>query len=360
MKTKISAALLFALLLTVTTVFADSPPTNTIPILSMKTGQGATCEDITMDVLLMLLDHNFDGIWVEGAIGSGENAEAAADYCDSTKAIMVLAPGLLQKINNAPLIRWGRYTAHAITADSAFIHPDPDDYKSIDDCANADSILGLITARAADLSDDVADHPSIWYYNIFNEGPARQLKNMLNDTSSVDDYFPSMFTQDTMMTTVCTSSIFAWEKWLSDLQYTGTDGPTVSVCHSMLHSLGDDEWAGFPGMNLGNDTVQANSVNAPGRDDWIDADTFHVFTMAARCNLASRVTVHWIDSADDTSYAVLTDTLTGTAVDFGPFDLAEINPLFWTGDIKQLWLEFTAYSGNVNNNVRVGWITLTE
>jgi hypothetical protein len=85
MKTKISSALLLTLLLTAVTVFADSPPPNTIPILSMKTGQGATCEDITMDVLLMLLDYSFDGIWVEGAIGSGENAEAAANYCDSTK-----------------------------------------------------------------------------------------------------------------------------------------------------------------------------------------------------------------------------------------------------------------------------------
>jgi hypothetical protein len=32
----------------------------------------------------------------------------------------------------------------------------------------------------------------------------------------------------------------------------------------------------------------------------------------------------------------------------------------WTGMVKKLWLEFTAGSGNLSSDVRIGWIRLTE
>lgn len=262
MKTIPSSTLLVTLLLTATvTGFADSPPPNIIPIISMKTGQDVTCTDITMDVVLMLLWHNFDGIWVEGKFT--DYLEDPAVYCDSAKAVMVVAPGPLQGLNNWPPTRWGRYTTHSITSDSAFIHPDTADFKLIDSCSPASSIISDINSRAGGLYNDVAGYDCIWYYDIFNEGPARQLKNMLDDTSTVDDYFPSFFTQDTNMTQVLPDGIFAWEKWKSDSLYRGTDGPLVSTCHSMLHNLPDSIWAGIhPGFYLGTENTQSNSVNA--------------------------------------------------------------------------------------------------
>ena len=239
---------------------SDSPPANTIPVVSIKTGQDVTCTDITMDVLLMLLWHNFDGIWVEGKFT--DYLEAPADYCDSTQAIMIAAPGPLQGLNNWPPTRWGRYSSVGIESVDAFIHPDPDDFKVIADSATAAWIINEIEDRANAVHGQVSDHPCVWYFDIFNEAPARQLGYMLNDTSSIDDYFPSMFTQDTNMTQVLPDGIFAWEKWKSDELY-GEDGPTVSVCHSMLHSIDSLEWAGIsPGFQLGNPLTQSNSVNA--------------------------------------------------------------------------------------------------
>ncbi len=47
---------------------ADSPAPNTIPIIAMKTGQGDTSLDLTMEAILRLLWHNFDGVWLEGWI----------------------------------------------------------------------------------------------------------------------------------------------------------------------------------------------------------------------------------------------------------------------------------------------------
>ncbi len=59
-------------LLTSLTLFSsagsDSPAPNTIPVIAMKTGQGDTSLNLTMEAILRLLWHNFDGVWLEGWI----------------------------------------------------------------------------------------------------------------------------------------------------------------------------------------------------------------------------------------------------------------------------------------------------
>jgi|GEM_PF-6049371 len=42
--------------------FSDSPHSNTIPVIAMKTGQDATCEDVTLEFLCELSWNYFDGI----------------------------------------------------------------------------------------------------------------------------------------------------------------------------------------------------------------------------------------------------------------------------------------------------------
>lgn len=276
MKLRSTLVVLICLLSIAVLSHSDSPPANTIPIISMKTGQGPTCDDITLDNLCMLLGNNFDGIWVEGWLTG--HVATPAELCDSTGATMVLAPSRLQALNNVPSDRWGRYTPANIDSVNAFIHPDTMDFKLIADSAAADSILSVIEDRCEGLHDQASGYSCIWYYDIFNEAPARQLSSMLNDTSSVDDYFPSMYSQDTSMTEVLTSGIFSWEKWKSDELY-GEDGPTVSVCHSMLHTIDSLEWAGYGGIHLGNCTTQANSVNAYFDMEYMDYDGTPPYTL---------------------------------------------------------------------------------
>ncbi|MCD6587570.1 MAG: hypothetical protein J7K88_03370 [Candidatus Fermentibacteraceae bacterium] len=255
------------LLSVVSLALAVAPPANTIPIISMKTGQGTSSFDITMDVLCMLLWHNFDGIWVEGWLTLHQ--EEPAILCDSAQAIMILAPSNLLELTNNTGLRWARYTPYGIQTGSAFMHPDAE-FHSIDSTVYSTSMLSNIESRCSALHDQSVEYDCIWYYDIFNEAAAWQLAYMLNDSSAYDDYFPSVFSQDTNMTEVLPAGIFSWVKWKSDTLY-AAGGPTVSCCFSMLHTIEPYEWAGYPGGTpLGNPHTQANSVRAYFETHYLD------------------------------------------------------------------------------------------
>ncbi len=258
MKSNLSL-LIPAILLVSSVIDAGSPPANTIPIISMKTGQGTSSFDITLDVICQLLWNNFDGIWVEGWLSGHQ--ETPAVLCDSTGAVMVLAPSRLQQYSNAIDSRWARYSEASLQVDSAFIHPDSS-FSSIETKNYATQIITYLNNSCSSLADYESDYDCIWYYDIFNEGPAWQL-NRMNDTDYVyDDYFPNMYTQDTSLSQIDSTGIFSWIKWKSDSMYTG-DIPSVSVCFSSIHHIDSLEWGGFvPGVIGGSLHQQANSVRA--------------------------------------------------------------------------------------------------
>ncbi|MCK5036525.1 MAG: hypothetical protein KAS73_11570 [Candidatus Sabulitectum sp.] len=253
-------SLLFTSLVFLSTLsYSDSPPANTIPIISMKTGQGDTSWDITLDVICELLWNNFDGIWVEGWLSLYQGTPA--ELCDSTGAVMVLAPSELQRYNNCSQNRWARYSVASLQADNAFIHPDSF-FTSIDSTNYATQIISSLNASCDDLADYESNYDCIWYYDIFNEGPAWQLNRMNDDSLVYDDYFPNMYTQDTLLNQIDSTGVFSWIKWKSDSMYTG-DFPSVSVCFSSIHHIDTLEWGGcVPGVIGGTLNQQANSVRA--------------------------------------------------------------------------------------------------
>ncbi|MCK5785893.1 MAG: hypothetical protein KAH54_04955 [Candidatus Sabulitectum sp.] len=262
--------LLFITLLSITpNSFADSPPPNTIPIISMKTGQGVTSQDITLDVLCNLIWHNFDGIWLEGWINSGGQQYNPAVLSDSIGAFVVLAPSRLQGLNNWIPDRWARYTLAGLQASNAFMQPDSY-FVYIDSTVYATSMITNINSRCNILAGDVADFDCVWYYDIFNEAPARQLGRMKDDSLAYDDYFPSMYTQDTMLTEILPSGVFSWVKWKSDSMYTG-DFPSVSVCFSAIHHIDSLEWGGcVPGVIGGSLVQNANAVRAYFNTEYLE------------------------------------------------------------------------------------------
>jgi len=83
---------------------------------------------------------------------------------------------------------------------------------------------------------------------------------MQNDSSSLDDYYPSLYTQDTLMNEINTSGVFSWTKYKSDSTF--NNDITLAICFAMLHTIEEDEWADHPGIHLGTDTIQANSIRA--------------------------------------------------------------------------------------------------
>jgi len=121
MKSRTSSALLLVLLLAAAfSVYADSPPENTIPIISMKTGIESTCEDITMDALLRLLWQNFDGIWISGTFYNNGSAVVPATLCDSAGAYMIVAPTRLAALNFWPDLRRGTHLQPSVTVMPSF------------------------------------------------------------------------------------------------------------------------------------------------------------------------------------------------------------------------------------------------
>jgi hypothetical protein len=110
---------------------------------------------------------------------------------------------------------------------------------------------------------------------------------------------------------------------------------------------------------------QANGLylnTGTGSSDYIDADRFHNLSLAGMSETRTLITVHWIDSDNDTSYIALADaadTLRSVAADLGPWDLSSLSGS-WTGDVKKFWLEFISPNVVSLTDVRIGWVKLTE
>jgi hypothetical protein len=95
-----------------------------------------------------------------------------------------------------------------------------------------------------------------------------------------------------------------------------------------------------------------------GRDDWIDADLYHNFSIAGYSEFQTDITVHWTDSSDDSYSVDIEEELKGTATDIGPVDLYGLSSGDWTGMVKTIWLEFSGT--NLTTDIRIGWVRLTE
>ena len=110
---------------------------------------------------------------------------------------------------------------------------------------------------------------------------------------------------------------------------------------------------------------QANGLylnTGAGSSDYIDADQFHNLSLAGMSETKTVITVHWLDSHENTGYIALTnpaDTLRFVASDLGPWDLSSLSGS-WTGDLKKFWLEFISPNVVSPTDVRIGWVKLTE
>jgi hypothetical protein len=261
------AGLLLAALLSaqLSDLQAGEPPENSIPIIAMKAGQGATSEDISITFLCELLWNYFDGFQIEGWTYSWDPVYDALELGDSTGVLAVLGPSFLCDLESVPARRWGRYDGEAtlLDEDSAFVRPNTE-LTALTDAQDAPDMIDTLHWRCVGLAESVEDLDCIWYYDIFNEGPSWQLDRMLDTDYAVDDFFPSMFTQDTSLSIMDTDGVFSWVKWKSDSIHDANNAytPPVSVCFGGLHTIEDDTWADYPGITLGVFHTQASSVRA--------------------------------------------------------------------------------------------------
>ena len=237
---------------------SGSPPSNSIPVIAMKSGQDSTMCDITLDFLCMLSWHYFDGIEIQGWTGC-EPMTTVADLCDRTGMYATVSPMYLGHLGDLFCDdNWARGSA-AIGAVNAFVQSS-DSGESITAAQDAAAMRDKLIYYCRALIDDEGGWETLWYYDTWNEAPAWQRNRMISESFAYDDYYPGMFTQDTSMSEVLDTGVWSWTSWMLDSL--GSEHPLTST-FSTMHKI--YTWAGYQTLNYPTAPTfhtQANSVRA--------------------------------------------------------------------------------------------------
>jgi hypothetical protein len=237
----------------------SQPPSNTIPVIAMKAGQAEGLYDISIESLCLLNWCYFDGVWLE-AWPYWDPMKKAMALCDSTGMWFVISDPWLGNLGdiwcgNA----WSRYYPEPLSSDCAFIRTDTAGTVIVDSI-DADSLHEEIIWRCNSIIGDEGDYESLWYCDTWNEAPAWQRSRMVSGLYDYDDYTPSLFTMDSSMSEVGTTSTWSWFQFIAD---SIEIGHPVATTASTMHRISN--WAGY--TTDGYDTAPtfhtlANSVRA--------------------------------------------------------------------------------------------------
>jgi hypothetical protein len=240
---------------------ADEPPSNTIPLIAMKAGQAEGLYDISIESLCLLNWCFFDGVWLE-AWPYWDPMEKAMSLCDSTGMWFVISDPWLGNLGdiwcgNA----WSRYYPEPLSSDCAFIRTDTAGMVIVDSI-DAEGLRDEIEWRCNSIIGDEGDYESLWYCDTWNEAPAWQRDRMVHVEDAYDGYVPSLFTMDSSMSEVGTTSTWSWFQFMAD----SIDiGHPVAITFSTMHRILPGEWADY---HTPDDSIaptfhtQANSVRA--------------------------------------------------------------------------------------------------
>jgi hypothetical protein len=235
--------------------FADSPPRNTIPVITWRSGIGTECENITPLLICKLIWNYIDGIQITGWIADNSATWDPLHWCDSIGAHVIFGPSRLWNFGGNKSDWFARFDSVTIDMDNAYIQPD----------SVGDTIVDSMTAAL--MSDTLSDECStlaaradsfdcIWFMNTWDEGPSYQFNRMTTTSAPYDDYMPNMYTQDTTMSHIDSTGVFAWIKYLYEQE---DSVRAFSVNFASLHSISN--WAGMS-KSQGTTGTQANSVRA--------------------------------------------------------------------------------------------------
>ncbi len=207
---RIALILLICLLAITVLSLADSPPANTIPIIGLK----PSFEDMGTDFLCYLSWHNLDGLSAQFHNASDilENLVLPGD-----------TTGMLTVVNPWRMTDYSQLWAHmySMSTDSAYALPVWDGRTVHDTTFTSDSLIrnwhpwimeDTLKSVAEDLEYWFNDSSSsVWFYYGSDEAPIKQWTNILNDSTALDDYIPSFFTQDSHY--ICRSDLDSTWRW---------------------------------------------------------------------------------------------------------------------------------------------------
>lgn len=192
---------------------AATPQANDIPIIAMNAGQDSSCLHVTPDLLCELSWRHFDGIWILGHAGHSY-VDEIMEWCSERDLLVVHATPRLGQYAN-PLFAWARFDSALVGQSNAFIHPSVDG-SSIDSVFTAEEMAVHINSFCTALDTLSDGYDALWFWDIFNEGPNHQWAHISDPFNqfpgSYDDYYPDIFTQDTLFNEVEPDGVFSWIK----------------------------------------------------------------------------------------------------------------------------------------------------
>jgi len=233
---------------------AASPPPNTIPVIAMNAGQDSSCLLVTPDLLCELSWRHFDGVWVLGHAGHSYIDDIMEWSHERDMLVVHATPRLGQYAD--PAFAWARLGKVDIGDTNAFIHPDTSGW-TIAAVFTAEEMVAHIGSYCTALDTLTDGYDALWFWDIFNEGPNHQWAHMTRPEfpGPYDDFYPDVFTQDTLFDEVEPDGVFSWIRHrMGEL----APGTPVSLTLGCFHRA---EWAGiaFPYGYL---FQQANCVEA--------------------------------------------------------------------------------------------------
>ena len=90
----------------------------------------------------------------------------------------------------------------------------------------------------------------------------------------------------------------------------------------------------------------------------IDTDMYSVMSLAAKAERTIDLYVYWVNTNDDTGYVDTGEELTSDWSTIGPIYIDSLSGRWDDYDVRTFWLEFGG--SNLNTDIRIGWIRLSE
>jgi hypothetical protein len=279
---RLGTIILSVLILLTHFLIAAEPEENTIPIIGMRASNNDDFSGIGLRLLCELSWKHFDGVEVEGPVvdgSAGQNWEgnrAFIELCGDAGMLLVLAPWEICQFynfwNNNDTAYWFRWEEHSLNSGKCFgqlsetLGAPVDSMTALQmaDTTDVRSVAYANNRLAATLNQPA--YSALWFYNVYDEAPARQRAAMVDGTSSWDDWIPNLYTQDMSggeptLTEIEPAGIYSWQKWLAENNAHRNVPFTINF--SLLHTIYSNQYTGLTGnLIYGSMHQQANSVRA--------------------------------------------------------------------------------------------------
>ena len=238
-------------------------------------GSNLFAKDISLELLCELSWLNFDAVNFAGRASTEEFGNLMS-LCDSAGVYYAICPNEVMQYFKAwadsTYRYWFRNSDSLLTSNQCFARSNDDfddilQYTTAESLYYADPDFSINETIVNDLAVSTLGHDYLWFYEVYDEAPAKQWKYAVVDTLPWNDYIPNVYTQDTRsgdtlsLEEVETSGIFSIQKYYAENNE--VNEVVFALNFSLMHTIEMGEYTGLRSkINNGTMVDQATSVRA--------------------------------------------------------------------------------------------------